>query len=251
MDGNRAPSGLSKALMRMAARSTLVPLAVVLGLGACAGRTPPPANPAPVVRYEMEPIRIEATPAAGGVQIESYDAEELFEQAGAALSANRYDEAVGLYDKLLARFADSAYARPSLYNRGLALRDKKDWPAAVEAFKGLVEKYPTHADAKDALFQLGACYAELTNWPASAEVFVRLLDRHDLTADDRVEAMARRGFAQFNLQDLDAAEKTFRATPAYKQRIEGEERLATDFYLAFAQYHLGQITHQRFRGVSL
>jgi hypothetical protein len=31
----------------------------------------------------------------------------------------------------------------------------------------------------------------------------------------------------------------------------GDERLATDFYLAFAQYHLAQITHQRFRAVSL
>jgi tetratricopeptide (TPR) repeat protein len=204
-----------------------------------------------VVRYEMEPIQIEATKGAAGVQIESYDAEELFEQAGAALSTNRYDEAVRLYDKLLARFAESPYARAAMYNRGLALRDRKDWPAAVQAFKAMVEKYPAHADAKDGFFQLGACYAELSNWPASGEVFVRLLERQDLTADDRVEAMARRGFAQFSLGDLDAAEKTFRGTLAYKQRIETEERLATDFYLAFSQYHLGEIDHQRFRGVTL
>jgi hypothetical protein len=65
-------------------------------------------------------------------------------------------------------------------------------------------------------------------------VFVRVLERQDLTADDRIEAMARRGFAQFNLADLDAAEKTFRRVFAYKQQIEAEERLATDFYLAFS-----------------
>src|SRR5207237_149709 len=87
--------------------------------------------------------------------------------------------------------------------------------------------------------------------PASGEVFVRLLDRPDLTADDRIEAIARRGFAQFNLGDLEAAEKTFRSALAYKQKIETEERLGTDFYLAFSQYHLGQINHQRFRSVSL
>jgi tetratricopeptide (TPR) repeat protein len=222
----------------------------VLALG-CAHRPPTPAGPAPVVQYEMEPIEIEATRGPTGVQIESYDAEELFEQAGAALSAKRYDDAVRLFDKLLARFAESPYARPAMYNRGLALRDKKDWPAAVEAFKAMAEKYPTHPDSKDALFQLGACYAEIANWPASGEVFVRILARPDLTADDRVEAMARRGFAQFNLADLDAAEKTFRGTLAYKQRIENEERLETDFYLAFSQYHLGEITHQRFRAVAL
>jgi tetratricopeptide (TPR) repeat protein len=235
--------------------ATRLPLALALGfclaLGACAHRPVAPTSTAPVVRYEMEPIQIEATKGAAGIQIESYDAEELFEQAGAALSQNRHDDAVRLYDKLLLRFVDSPFARPSMYNRGLALRDKRDWPSAVDAFKAMIEKYPTHADSKDALFQLGACHAELKNWPASAEVFVRLLDRPDLTADDRVEAMARRGFAQFSLGDLDAAEKTFRGTLAYKQRIETEERLATDFYLAFAQYHLGEINHQRFRAIAL
>jgi tetratricopeptide (TPR) repeat protein len=223
-----------------------------VSLGCAARNQAPPANPgAAVVRYDMEPIAIEATRGEAGVQIESFDAEELFEQAGAALSQKRFDDAVRLYDKLLAKFPDSAYARPGMYNRGLALRDKKDWNGAVEAFKGLVEKHGVHPDAKDGLFQLGACYAELANWPASGQVFVRLLERQDLTADDRIEAMARRGFAQFNLNDLDAAEKTFRAVFAYKQRIEHEERLATDFYLAFSQYHLGQITHQRFRAVVL
>jgi tetratricopeptide (TPR) repeat protein len=228
-------------------------LASICALAAC-GTTgqAPPANPGtPAVHYDMEPIAIEAKRGEAGVQIESYDAEELFEQAGSALSQKRYDDAVRLYDKLLASFGDSPYARPAMYNRGLAFRDKKDWNAAVEAFKTMAEKYESHPDAKDGLFQLGACYAELTNWPASGQVFVRLLERHDLTADDRIEAMARRGFAQFNLADLDAAEKTFRAVFAYKQKIEADERLATDFYLAFSQYHLAQITHHRFRAVSL
>jgi len=235
-------------------KTVLLPLALALAAGACGSRLSQtsPATPAgPVVRYDMEPIEIEAKHGPAGVQIESFDAEELFEQAGSALSQKRYDDAVRLYDKLLASFPESPYARPAMYNWGLAFRDKKDWNGAVEAFKELIEKHGSHADAKDGLFQLGACYAELANWPASAEVFVRLLDRQDLTADDRIEAMARRGFAQFNLTDLEAAEKTFRAVFAYKQRIEHEERLATDFYLAFSQYHLGQINHQRFRSVSL
>jgi tetratricopeptide (TPR) repeat protein len=229
-------------------------LASICALLAACGTTgqTPPANPGtPAVHYDMEPIAIEAKRGEAGVQIESFDAEELFEQAGSALSQTRYDDAVRLYDKLLGSFKDSPYARPAMYNRGLAFRDKKDWNGAVEAFKTMVEKFEPHPDAKDGLFQLGACYAELTNWPASGQVFVRLLERPDLTADDRIEAMARRGFAQFNLTDLDAAEKTFRSVFVYKQKIEAEERLATDFYLAFSQYHLAQITHQRFKAVAL
>jgi tetratricopeptide (TPR) repeat protein len=208
----------------------------------------PPSPTAPaVVHYDMEPMSIEATQGAGGLTIESFDAEELFEQGGAALSAGRQDEAVRFYDKLLTKFPTSHYARSALYNRGLAYTEKKEWQKAIDSFRELAEKHADHADAKDALFQLGACFAELENWPTSIEIFVRLLDRKDLTADDRIEAIARRGFGQFRLNDLDQAERTFRSALAFRDQILTQERLATDFFLAFSQYHLGQITHERFR----
>jgi TolA-binding protein len=228
---------------------------LLLGLAAaCGTRSGPGAQTGPgaPVHLDMEPIKIEATTSDGEVtSIDAFDASELFERAGQALSDKRFDQAVQTYGKLLKEFPESRYVRPTLYNVGLAHIGKKDWAGAVDAFKSLVDRYPSHADAKDSLFQLGACYAEQTNWPASAEVFARILERTDLNGDDRIEAIARRGFAQFNLGDLDAAEKTFRTAMLYKQRIETEERLSTDFYLAFSQYHLGQIFHERFRKAAL
>jgi TolA-binding protein len=232
------------------ARMALGAAALALLASAC-GTTRSAAPVGPVVpavtHYDMDPIVIEAKPGKTGIEIESFDAEELFEQGGAALSQSHFDEAIPFYDKLLSKFPQSPYARPAMYNRGLAFRDKKDWPKAIDAFKELVDKFPDHADAKDALFQLGACYAETENWPTSGEIFVRLLDRKDLTADDRIEAMARRGFAQFKLGDLDVSERTFRQVMLYRQQIESQERLSTDFFLAFTQYNLAQITHERFR----
>jgi len=226
-------------------------LGFAAGCGTTGRQAPGSTGPGSAVRLDMDPIKIEATTDAEGTHIDAFDAPELFERAGKALSDKRFDDAIKTYGKLLKSFPESSYARPSLYNLGLAQIGKKEWSSAVDAFKGLIEKYPGHADAKDSLFQLGACYAEQGNWPASAEVFARILERADLNADDRIEAMARRGFAQFNLGDLEAAEKTFRAGMAFKQRIENEERLSTDFYLAFSQYHLGQIFHLRFRKAAL
>ncbi len=246
---------MTKSNRRSIRTRTWLPLATLGLVAACAttGRRSKPAPPAPgpVVHLDMDPIKIEATEQADGIRIDAFDAPELFERAGVALSANRFDDAVKVYGKLLKSFPESRYARPSLYNLGLAQIGRKDWAAAVDSFQELVEKYPNHPDAKDALFQLGACFAEQGNWPASAEVFARLLERNDLNADDRIEAMARRGFAQFNLNDLDTAENTFRAAMAYKEGIENQERLSTDFYLAFSQYHLGQIYHLRFRKAAL
>jgi len=230
--------------------------ALALGSG-CAHQTPAgPTNPATatgakVTEMEMEPIKITAVNGPDGVHIESIDAAELFEQGGKALGEKRYDDAITAYDRLVKEFDDARYTKATLYNLGLASQGKKDWAGAVARFKALVDGYPSSSDAKDGLFQLGATYAEMGNWPASAEVFAHVLERADLTSDDRLEALGRRGLAQFQLHDLDTAERTFRSSVAYYHQIEKDERLETDFFLALALYHIGEISHERFRAVPL
>ncbi len=229
--------------------------AVRFSLRAPPSRLPAPATPAnaagPVTEYEMDPIKIEAVKGPDGVHIESFDAAELFEQGGAALSEKRYDDAITAYDRLLKEFADSRYTKAAIYNCGLAYQGKKDWPGAIARFKVLSDQYGDTADAKDAQFQMGASYAEMENWPTSAEVFALILQRKDLNADDKIEALGRRGFAQFKLKDLDTAERTFQSALAYFGQIELEERLQTDFYLGLCKYHLGEIPHERFRAAPL
>jgi TolA-binding protein len=223
-------------------------------LAACATTSTPPSTTAPnvpVTEYEMEPIKITAVKGPEGVHLESFDANELFERAGAALSEKRYDDAIGDYEKLLKEFGDSRYVKAAIYNSGLAYQGKKDWSAAIARLKTLVDQYGDTSDAKDAQFQIGASYAELENWPASAELFAQILERKDLTADDKIEALGRRGFAQFRLKDLDTAERTFKSALSYFLQIEAEERLQTDFYLGLCKYHLAEIPHERFRAAPL
>jgi TolA-binding protein len=231
-------------------------LGVLAMFSACATKPPPaPATPAtagqPVTEYDMDPIKITAVKGPEGVHIESFDAAELFEAGGTALSDKRYDDAIAAYDRLLKEFADSRYTKAALYNVGLACQGKKDWPGAIVRFKVLSDHYGETADAKDAQFQLGATYAEMENWPASAEVFALILQRKDLNADDKIEALGRRGFAQFKLKDLETAERTFKSAVAYFEQIALQERLQTDFYLGLCKYHLGEIPHERFRAAPL
>jgi TolA-binding protein len=225
-------------------------------LAACAGKARNDVNNpggASVEHIEMDPIKIQAVKAPDGSQhIETYDATELFERAGAALSEKRYDDAVKAYERLLKEFAsDTRYTKAALYNCGLAYQGKKDWATAILRLRQLADQFPGTSDAKDAMFQIGASYAEMGNWPTSATLFAELLQRQDLTADDKIEALARRGFAQFQLKDLDTAERTFQSALYYFRSIEKEERLQTDFYLGLARYHLAQIPHERFRAIPL
>jgi tetratricopeptide (TPR) repeat protein len=249
-DGSAASS-----VFGIAAARVIVAIGMLgLATAGCVHRGAGPVGPtsaAPVTSYEMEPIKITAVAGPDGTHVEAYDAAELFEQAGKALSDKRYDDAIRAYDRVLKEFQDSRYTGAALYNAGLAYQGKKDWDGALARFKTLCEGYGDSSDAKDGLFQLGATYAELNNWPMSARVLAQALDRKDLTSDDRLEALARRGFAQFQLKDLDTAERTFRSAVTFFHQIETEERLETDFYLALAMYHLGQVSHERFRAVAL
>ncbi len=238
----------------MTRRWSLPGLALLLA-AACAGKNKNDASVGPgtppVEHMEMDPIKIAAVRGPDGVHLETYDATELFERAGAALSEKRYDDAARDYDRLLKEFSDTRYTKAALYNCGLAYQGKKDWQSAIARFQRLVTEHEGSSDAKDAHFQLGASYAEMGNWPTSATIFAQILERKDLNADDKIEALARRGFAQFQLKDLDTAERTFSSALYYFRSIEKEERLQTDFYMGLVRYHLGQIPHERFRAIPL
>jgi TolA-binding protein len=232
--------------------SAVAPLAALALWAGCAGKgrndAATPGTPK-VEEIEMEPVKLQAVRGPDGVQhVVTYDATELFERAGAALSEKRYDDAVSSYEHLLKEFpSETKYTKAALYNQGLAFQGKKDFSTAIAKFQQLVDQYAGTSDAKDAQFQIGASYAEMGNWPTSAALFAQILERKDLTADDKIEAMARRGFAQFQLHDFDTAERTFTSVLWFFRSIETEERLQTDFYIGLAKYHLGEIPHEHFR----
>ena len=239
--------------IKMVKRIGLVSL-VLVSVWACAGKAKNVVvvGPPPVEHIEMDPIKITAVKGPDGVHLETFDVAELFEHAGKALADKRFDDAITSYELLLKEFpGDTKYRLPSLYNEGLAYQAKKDWAKAAETFKKMQALAPDASDTKDALFQLGATYAEMGNWPTSATIFAELLQRKDMNADDKIEAYARRGFAQFQLKDLDTSERTFSTALYYYRSIEKEERLQTDFYLGLVKYHLAQIPHERFRAIPL
>jgi TolA-binding protein len=200
-----------------------------------------------VTTLVMEPIQVVARMKDGKREYEVFDAAGLFEQAGAHLQARRFEQAIATYDRLVREFPDSRYLVPSLYNAGLAHEATRDFGRAVARFKTVADRAKSPRDIIDALFHLGACYSEAENQAAAAEVFSRLLERGDLPPADRVEAMVRRGYAQYQLKDVAAAERTFRETIGFYRKADQEQRLDADFFLAMAHYYLAEIPHQDFQ----
>jgi len=195
----------------------------------------------------MEPMVFAAQPNG---TVETVDAASLFDKAGVAYGNKDFDAALALFDRVVHDWPDSRYVVPSLYNAGLSLEAKGDLAAAADRYRRITAE---HADAKDApavldaWYRLGFVLAQAKNWPAAVDTYAQILARKDLTLGDRVEALARRGVAQFNAHDVIAAEHTFRDELAYYHAHETEERLDSDFFVAMGAYYLGECAHEQYR----
>jgi tetratricopeptide (TPR) repeat protein len=194
----------------------------------------------------MEPMVFAAQPDG---HIETVDAASLFERAGAAYGEKSFDAALALFDRVVRDWPDSRYVVPSLYNAGLTLEAKNDLAAAAERYKRITAEHADAKEAIDAWYRLGFVQANAKNWAAAVDTYGQILARKDLTLGDRLEALARRGVAQFSARDLIAAEHTFRDELAYYRAHETEERLDSDFFVAMGAYYLGECAHEQYRAL--
>ncbi|MFH1132552.1 MAG: tetratricopeptide repeat protein, partial [Pseudomonadota bacterium] len=200
-----------------------------------------------ITQIQLEPIKLKASSVGGKTHIEVFDAHSLFETGSQFLSSNAFRKAIDSYDKILTNFPNSRFVVASLYNAGLAHEAIGEFEKATERYKKIIQKFKNSRDAVDAGFRLGGCYAELQKWKESSDVFDALLYRNDLTVEDRVEAFARKGLAQFQMNDTQAARTTFRRASQYHSGLSISEQLDRDFYLAMVQFYLAAIPHRVFR----
>ena len=201
-------------------------------------------------QVQMDPIVFAAQPGGG---VSTIDPEALFAEAGAAYQDKRYKEAVEIWDRMVSDFGESRYLNACLYNAGLALEAAGDLDQAAAHYRKLIarpcapEKSGQCNDVIDGLYRLGSVYVQQQNWAASAELWKQILQRKDLTLSDRVEALARRAEAQFNLRDLGAAERTIREQQDLLKANAEVERLDNDFFVGMSAYYFGRIAHEQYR----
>jgi tetratricopeptide (TPR) repeat protein len=195
---------------------------------------------------QMDPIVFFAAPDG---KVEVVDADSLFARAGAEYADKRFADAAADFDRVAGDFAGSRFVVPALYNAGLALEARGDLVGAAARYRRITVEHPDDKDVLDAWFRLAKVHADARNFAAAVEAWAQVLARRDLTLADRLEALARRGFAQFSMRDLIAAERTFREQLAFYKAHETEERLDSDFFLGMSAYYLGEVAHEQYRAL--
>lgn len=234
--------------LRSLALASLASLA--LGTAGCASRrapaaTTPVASPtAPAPRtIELEPLRIEV--GGDGVP-QVFDARGLLDEGNDALMMRRWDEALRAFEQIVRDFPDSQLVPSALYNAGLALEGQGDMAGAAERYRALVARAGTTPIARDARFRLAAVLAEGQKFADSTRVLEEVLAQADLPPAERIEALARLGYALIEQKDYAGAEEVLRSAIAFHRDVSARERVDDLQFVAMCQYYLADIAHRQF-----
>ncbi|HEY2736714.1 MAG TPA: tetratricopeptide repeat protein, partial [Polyangiales bacterium] len=126
--------------------------------GSSTGATTTPARSE--VKFDELHINAKAK-EGGGYEFDSYDAGDLFKRATDLLNAQRCDDAVALYDKLVSEFGGSEYVSASLYNSGLCLQALGKFAESAEHYASVRKLRPDSEDVKDSTFLLAEVLIQL------------------------------------------------------------------------------------------
>lgn len=199
---------------------------------------------------DLDVIRLEVHghDAAGDPNIEASAPGPILQAGNDALAAKKYDDALAAYRKIVSDFPDSKAAPVAMYNVALVYEAEGQIDQAIQTYRDLVKAYPTGRDSIDAHMRIAALQAERDQWAPAAATLDEVLARTDLTHADQIEAYARKGYVQLSMGKLDDAEATLQQAVEIWRRAT---RIEDPYFIAMADYYLGEIAHQRFLAVKL
>jgi tetratricopeptide (TPR) repeat protein len=227
------------------ARRLELGIACALLFAACGGARQGQSTTPGRELVEMEELHITAARGSQGYELDAYDAADLFKRGTELLNQKKCKEAVELYDRLVSEFATSQYASASFYNAGLCLQALGDFAGAAQRYSGLLQHFADSPDRKDAAFQLAEVEVQLERWSEVMAVVDELLARQDLSADERLEGMARRSQALLGQENFDEAERYARGALAFMRTRPKEDAIKDEFFAAACNYVLAESFRQR------
>lgn len=194
---------------------------------------------------DLDIIRITASQrgVGGEAEMTSVASADLFRAANEAAKAGSTKDAIARYRHLIDEFPDSIYAPVALFNIAAIYDGQGDLTSTITTLRELVEKYPAARESVEGHLYIAALQAEAKHYADAVQTLDAALARTNLTYADRVEALARKGYAQLELRSYDAADATFVAAIADWRRAPS---IDDPYYIAMAHFYRGELAHRRF-----
>lgn len=227
----------------------LLTLMFIAGCGP-RGPTKHPVDPGkPVDRVIMEPMVLEAQKVGDDLQVISYDAALLFDEAFALYQQDLFDEARKMYARILEQFPETVLAPPAMFNMALCDEKLGDLQAASGIYDELVDTYPDSEAALHAMFRRGYCLEALERLDEAIAQYQEVLALDGIPVDDTLEAMSRVGHLLLLAGRESQAEDALTLAVQFYVQQSQIERFDNAFYAAQAQYDLAEIERALFESV--
>lgn len=215
-------------------------LTLLLSAAACAGRDGRTTLPEPV---QLDGMRFEAEVTEAGIVVSTVDPEVLFTESLAAQRAGDCARAEAGYRRVADDFPESRLAPAALYNAGLCYMRANAPDEARVLYALVVERFPEGRDGRHARFQL-ATIAIRAERPEEALPLADTLLTMDLSTDERMEALVRRGQALLALDRLPEALEATEAAVRYLRSRPESDPVDSTYFAAAGQFALGE-AHRR------
>jgi tetratricopeptide (TPR) repeat protein len=227
-------------------------VALVACLSGCANARTPTTDAPPDARDASTPTEVRRV--APEVD-EGSDPASWLAAAERALQAEQPARAAALFARYLGHDPTGDPARQAYPGLARAHQQLGDFEAAIRAYDEFLHHFPDDPQVPSILGRRGACEAEIGEWERSAESFAAMRERGGdrLVPTERVEALARQGFALYQIARYDEADATLaEADETYRVATEaGHERFGDTYFVAMARFYRAAILHQRFRAVEI
>ncbi len=207
-----------------------------------------PREPSGPVDLDVVRLEVHGHDASGDANIEASSPGPLLEAGNAALAAKKFDQALAQYRKIVSDFPDSKAAPVAFYNVALVYEAQGQIDQAIQTYRDLVKTSPTGRDSIDAHIRIAALQAERSEWKDADLTLDAVLARTDLEHADRIEALARKGYVQLSMDQLDDAEKTLLSAVDVWRKAQ---HIDDPYFIAMADYYLGEVSHRRFLAAPL
>ncbi|HET6584581.1 MAG TPA: hypothetical protein VFG69_14060 [Nannocystaceae bacterium] len=191
---------------------------------------------------------------ARGKAAEADDPHEVLSAAEVALEQEKAAEAVALFGRALAAGLDGdddlRRAWLGLAGAHELLHDCNGVLRATEAY---LERFAGASDRVQMVARRGACEAELGRWEASATSFAEVAAAPDQLPSTRIEALARQGYALFELDQWDDADRVLARADEVFEAAERDqsERFSSYYFVGMARFYRAAILHRKFRDVAI
>ena len=196
-----------------------------------------------VVDLDIIRITAETRGVGGEVVAEHVATADLFKQANDAAKSKETERAIALYRRIVTEFPESKYAPISLFNIAAILDGRGDYPSTLAALRELVKGYPAARESIDGHLYISALQSEHEDWPEALATLDEIIARPNLTYQDRIEVLARRGYILIQTHRWAEAQVALDAAVAEWRRAP---HIDDPYYIAMATYYRGELAHQKF-----